>query len=98
MRLWSHHRFAFPLPQRHRFPASKYPLLAERVTEEGLGEIADSPAIGWDDLALVHDPDLLDRIRSGTLTLREERTLGLPWSPALVERARRATGGTVAAA
>jgi acetoin utilization deacetylase AcuC-like enzyme len=44
MRLWSHHRFAFPLPERHRFPASKQPLLAARVETEALGEVADSPA------------------------------------------------------
>ena len=30
--------------------------------------------------------------------MREQRGLGLPWSPALVERARRTTAGTVAAA
>jgi acetoin utilization deacetylase AcuC-like enzyme len=98
MRLWSHHRFSFPLPQRHRFPVSKYPLLAERVESERLGTIADSPPIGWDALALVHDAALLERIRTGALTVREERTLGLPWSAELVERARRATGGTVEAA
>src|SRR5262249_2614366 len=34
----------------------------------------------------------------GTLSLRQQRGLGLPWSPALVERARRTTAGTVAAA
>ena len=98
MLLWSHHRFSFPLPQRHRFPASKYPLLAERVEAERLGTIADSPPVGWDALSLVHDAALLERIRTGELTVREERTLGLPWSAELVERARRATGGTVEAA
>ena len=49
-------------------------------------------------LADVHDCGLLSRLREGCLTTREERGLGLPWSRALVERARRATGGTLAAA
>ena len=30
--------------------------------------------------------------------MREERGLGIPWSPELVERGRRSVGGTVAAA
>ena len=38
------------------------------------------------------------RIRDGELTLREQRGLGIPWSPELVERARRTTAGTLAAA
>ena len=46
----------------------------------------------------MHDAGLLARIRDGGLSVREERGLGLPWSPALVERGRRSVGGTVAAA
>ncbi|HET9938807.1 MAG TPA: histone deacetylase, partial [Gaiella sp.] len=51
----------------------------------------------WAWLEAVHDRGLLERIRGGTLTLREARGLGLPWSPELVERARRATGATLEA-
>ena len=52
----------------------------------------------WAWLEAVHDGGLLERIRAGELTLRESRWLGLPWSAELVERGRRAVGGTVAAA
>src|ERR687889_47887 len=38
------------------------------------------------------------RSRRGELSRREERALGLPWSPELVERGRRSTFGTVHAA
>ena len=41
---------------------------------------------------------LLARIRDGELSVREQRGLGLPWSPQLVERARRSVAGTLAAA
>jgi acetoin utilization deacetylase AcuC-like enzyme len=54
--------------------------------------------IEWEALARVHAAPLLERLRTGTLSVREERGLGLPWSPALIERARRATAGTLAAA
>jgi acetoin utilization deacetylase AcuC-like enzyme len=38
------------------------------------------------------------RVRSGELSVREQRGLGLPWSPELVERGRRAIAGSVLAA
>ena len=46
----------------------------------------------------MQEPALVERLRTGTLSVREQRGLGLPWSAALVERARRTTAGTVAAA
>jgi acetoin utilization deacetylase AcuC-like enzyme len=54
--------------------------------------------VSWDDLGRVQDAGLLQRIRSGSLSVREERGLGLPWSVELVERGRRSSAGTVAAA
>ena len=101
MEVWTHHRWRFPLPPRHRFPLAKYELLADRVVADGLvaphGLHEAAPA-GWDELAAVHDRGLLARIRDGDLSVREQRGLGLPWSPELVERGRRSVTGTVAAA
>jgi acetoin utilization deacetylase AcuC-like enzyme len=101
MDLWTHHRWTFPLPPRHRFPIDKYALLAERVVADGLAterELHEAAPAGWSELAAVHDAGLLARIRDGRLSVREERGLGLPWSAALVERGRRSVGGTIAAA
>jgi acetoin utilization deacetylase AcuC-like enzyme len=98
MRFWSHDRHGFPLPQGHRFPLPKYRLLREAVEREGLGEVLASDAAPWELLAAVHQGAYLDRVRTGALTRREERALGLPWSPELVERGRRSTHGTVHAA
>src|SRR3954451_21549292 len=98
MRFWSHDRHGFPLPSGHRFPLPKYRLLREAVEREGLGEVCGSDAAPWALLETVHDPDYLDRVRRGELSRREERALGLPWSPELVERGRRSTFGTVHAA
>jgi len=100
-RLYTHHRFSFPLPARHRFPLAKYALLRSRVVDEGLmaaRDIHEPEPIAWEELALVHDAALLTRVREGTLTRREQQVVGLPWSAELVERARRATRGTVEAA
>src|SRR3954453_18825004 len=98
MRFWSHDRHGFPLPRNHRFPLPKYRLLREAGEREGLGEVRGSEAAPWALLARVHDPAYLGRVRRGELTVREERALGLPWSPELVERGRRSTFGTVHAA
>jgi acetoin utilization deacetylase AcuC-like enzyme len=94
--VWSHDRWSIPLPEGHKFPISKYTLLRERVA--GLVEVRESSPVPWEWLAAVHDGDLLERIRTGTLTVREQRGLGLPWSEVLVERGRRSVGGTLAAA
>lgn len=98
MRFWTHDRFLFPLPTGHRFPLGKYRALRERVEAEGLGPVAEAPAASWESLALVHDAGYLERLRGGGLTRREERALGLPWSPELVERGRHSSQGTVEAA
>lgn len=101
MRAWSHDRFTFPLPAGHRFPLAKYRLLRERVVADGLvaaADVREPEAIAWSHLELVHDRALLERIRTGAMTAREQRALGIPWSPALTERARRATQSTVEAA
>jgi acetoin utilization deacetylase AcuC-like enzyme len=99
--LWTHDRWRFPLPARHRFPIDKYPLLRARVVEDGIAradEIHEIDPVPWAVLERVHDAALISRIRDGELSVREQRGLGLPWSPALVERGRRAVAGTLAAA
>jgi acetoin utilization deacetylase AcuC-like enzyme len=97
MRLWTHDRWTFPLPEGHRFPVDKYALLRERMAAEG-HDLHEAEAVPWACLEAVHDAELIARIRTGTLSVREERALGLPWSAALVERSRRSVAGTIAAA
>jgi acetoin utilization deacetylase AcuC-like enzyme len=94
--VWAHDRWRIPLPEGHKFPIDKYRLLRERVEDEVT--VLESEPVPWDWLSAVHDDALLERIRTGTMTVREQRGLGLPWSEVLVERGRRSVGGTVAAA
>jgi acetoin utilization deacetylase AcuC-like enzyme len=99
--VWTHDRFRFPLPPGHRFPLEKYGLLRERVLADGLaapGEVHEPEPVSWSRIEAVHEPAWVRRLRAGELSVREQRGLGLPWSEALVERGRRATAGTVAAA
>jgi len=99
MRVWSHADHVFPLPDGHRYPLAKYARLRDRVVRERLVSAADVPApIAWESLLRVHDAEFVERMRNGALDHREEQILGLPWSPELVERARRGTRGTLRAA
>jgi acetoin utilization deacetylase AcuC-like enzyme len=101
MDLWSHDRWIFPLPATHNFPLAKYPQLRARLEADGIArpdEIHECQPVPWDWIDAVQEPALVRRLREGTLSVREQRGLGLPWSAALVERARRTTAGTVAAA
>jgi acetoin utilization deacetylase AcuC-like enzyme len=89
--------FVLPLPPGHRFPMDKYARLRVRVEAAGLGALQVPPAATREQLALAHDLDYVDRVHAGALTATEQRELGFPWSPAMVERSLRSTGATIAA-
>jgi acetoin utilization deacetylase AcuC-like enzyme len=98
MRAFAHDVFTYPLPEGHRFPLPKYRLVREAAERlPGIDVQSGEPA-GWEQLRRTHSRDWVERVRHGALARREQLALGLPWSPELVERARRATGATIAAA
>lgn len=93
--------FALPLPPTHRFPLAKYQRL--RTALEQSGEIprelfVEAPAATEDQLLRVHTSEYVRRVAAGELTRDELKRLGFPWSPDLVERSRRSSGATLAAA
>lgn len=101
LHVWSSSRYTFPLPPGHRFPIEKYALLRNEVVARGLvppERVHEPRRLTIEDVALVHTPDYVDRFTNGQLTREEERRLGFPWSPALVERSYRSAGGTCEAA
>ncbi len=98
MKAFSSDRFVLPLPAGHRFPMAKYARLRERVQLEMPEIELIEPAPAADQtLMLAHDADYVARVASGTLTAREQRTIGFPWSEQMVERSRRSVGATIAA-
>lgn len=48
-------------------------------------------------LALGHHPRYIARVIAGTLSAAEQRAIGFPWSPQMVERSRRSAGATIGA-
>ncbi len=89
--------FVLPLPDGHRFPMKKYAMLREAVQTLAPCSLHEAPAASDDQLLLAHDAAYVDRMSNGTLAAQEIRAIGFPWSPQMAERARRATGATVAA-
>lgn len=100
MKIFHTDSFAIPLPKNHSFPISKYALLRKRIINSHLFSPQDLciPHAATDaEISRTHDPIYLRRLHQGQLTAKEVRRIGLPWSPELVERARRSAGATVEA-
>lgn len=98
LKLFYSDTFELPLPDRHRFPMSKYRLLRERILGDSIASQCELnlPSAATDQqLGRVHSQEYLDAVSTGNLTDVEVRRIGFPWSLAMVERSRRSTGATI---
>ncbi|HEX8175094.1 MAG TPA: histone deacetylase [Pyrinomonadaceae bacterium] len=94
-------RYYADIGEGHVFPIRKFELVRDLLLAEGTlsqSEIVEPEPAAIEDVLLVHTPDYVTRLRNGSLTAREIRRLGLPWSKALVRRSFLASGGTLLAA
>src|ERR1044071_4614370 len=85
----------------HIFPIRKFELVRDQLLREGTlqpNELVEPAPANINDVLLVHSADYVTRLCNGTLTQKEIRRLGLPWSESLVQRSFYAVGGTIAAA
>jgi acetoin utilization deacetylase AcuC-like enzyme len=92
--------FVLPLPPGHRFPMEKYSRLRMRLlasTQFRPDDLHVPQATEDTDLLRAHASDYLQHVVSGTLGAAEQRRIGFPWSPEMVERSRRSVGATLAA-
>jgi acetoin utilization deacetylase AcuC-like enzyme len=84
----------------HVFPAQKYRLVRERLLEAGIADHADvviPRAADDEDVLRVHTAGYVRKIKGGTLSPAELRTLEVPWSPGLVEGVWLAAGAAIEA-
>jgi acetoin utilization deacetylase AcuC-like enzyme len=85
----------------HVFPAGKYKRIHDRLLASEVAEPSDflTPRPATDqDVLLVHTPQYVEKLKSGTLSLREEMELEVPYSPELVRAFWLAAGGSILAA
>lgn len=98
MKIFYSDHIRIPLPDGHRFPIEKYSLLRKRVMASALflnKDIRIPPEATDKEILRVHDPGYIHRLSNGGLTEKEIRRTGFPWSPDLVDRARRTVGATI---
>ena len=85
----------------HVFPAEKYRRVRDRLLELGVAGMEDfiAPSLASDqDVLLVHTPQYVHKLKTGTLSPREEMELEIPFSPELVRAFWLAAGGSILAA
>jgi acetoin utilization deacetylase AcuC-like enzyme len=85
----------------HVFPAEKYRRIRDRLLASGVAEAGDflQPEPATDqDILLVHEPGYVRKLKTGTLSPREEMELEVPFSPELVKAFWLAAGGSILAA
>jgi acetoin utilization deacetylase AcuC-like enzyme len=93
-----HPDYIAPLPPGHRFPMVKFRKLYELLLTDGVARpdqfhVPEYPSPTW--LELVHAVSYVQAYCEGRLDVNAQRRIGLPWSPALVNRTRIAVGGTI---
>jgi acetoin utilization deacetylase AcuC-like enzyme len=85
----------------HVFPAAKYRLIKTWLLEHGAAAAEDfiepQPASD-EDILLVHTSDYVNKLKTGTISAREELQLEVPYSPELVRAFWLAAGGSIKAA
>jgi acetoin utilization deacetylase AcuC-like enzyme len=92
--------YYLPIGQ-HVFPAEKYRRVHDRLLETGVAQTGDflEPQPATDqDILLVHTPEYVSKLRTGTLSPREEMALEVPFSAELVEAFWLSAGGSILAA
>jgi acetoin utilization deacetylase AcuC-like enzyme len=85
----------------HVFPAEKYKRIHDRLLTEKVAAASDfvSPRPATDqDVLLVHTPQYVEKLKTGTLSAREELQMEVPYSPELVRAFWLAAGGSMLAA
>ena len=99
--LVTHPDYDIPLPEGHRFPATKFSALMRRLAKDGIDReftyMQPEPA-SRADLLRTQDKAYVDAIADGTLDADAIRMLGLKWSPVLANRSFLAVNGTLLAA
>ncbi|MBD2326866.1 histone deacetylase [Alkalinema sp. FACHB-956] len=93
-----HPDYVVPLPAGHRFPMAKFKNLYDCLLRDGVATIEqfhrpDRPPNAW--IEAIHTPSYVNAYCTGTLDAKAQRRIGLPWSPALVNRTCTAVGGTL---
>ncbi len=90
--------YAHPLPEGHRFPMLKYELIPEQLLYEGSiqsDHLFVPSTCSAEDILLTHEADYYQRLIDQQLSPSEQRVIGFPQSPELIQRELMITQGTI---
>ena len=80
----------------HVWPTAKYRLVRDRLAARGEAFVFSEPAPAtWEQLALVHFPAWLEKLRTCALTSEEIRHLEIPWNAQIGAGFLAMAGGTI---
>ena len=85
----------------HVFPAEKYRRIHDRLVSTGVADASDflEPQPATDqDILLVHKPEYVHKLKTGTLSAKEEMEMEIPFSRELADAFWLAAGGSILAA
>lgn len=89
-----------PLPEGHRFPMEKYELLPEQLLYEGTvrdDNFFNPRKLTEHEILSTHTSEYWNKLKTLSLSKKEERKSGFPLSNLIIERERTINGGTIQA-
>ena len=89
--------FKYEVPERHRFPMQKYPMIAERLLSEGTlteDNFFAPTLLSEDEILTTHTLDYWQHLKNQTLPSKDARAIGFEMTPRLIERERYITHAT----
>ncbi|UNU73699.1 histone deacetylase [Moraxella nasovis] len=89
--------FCHPLPMGHRFPMAKYDLIPKKLINDGViraDNLFHPQMLSESEILSTHSNDYWHKLKTGTLSDKEIRKIGLPMSAQLVKRERYITHAT----
>ena len=89
--------FKYEVPERHRFPMQKYPMIAERLLSEGTlteDNFFAPNLLSEDEILTTHTHEYWQHLKHQTLPSKDARAIGFEMTPRLIERERYITHAT----
>lgn len=95
-----HSNYSCEFPDDHRFVMSKFRRLYEYTVEAGLvrpdlSNVFEPDTASIEGLSIAHDSGYLIGLAENSLSEKEWRRIGLPWSQGLINRTLKAPNGTL---
>jgi acetoin utilization deacetylase AcuC-like enzyme len=90
--------YRYALPEGHRFPMNKYELIPEQLIYEGTvseAQFFHPEKLDEASILAVHTEEYWRKLKLQKLDPKEARRIGFPMTPALIERGRFISRGTI---